>query len=273
MLPASNRMKTRGVCKDWRDMVDDPLIWQVATVGVLPYGEQEMAQTTKRNRSTQTDHDGTANAALAHGLRRLARRCFSRTYSLTMPCLPTDDLESILTSAPSLTALHVYVSEQEYMTTNENGLVAIARSCRKLESLRHPLPPLHFDSDERLHRSSLRLVMKSNPDITCLDFSLPAPGEDVMVHRLVDALHHAPALTELSVRNCSNVDDRIIRPLCARPLCRLDVRGTSVTYRALELLAANCLTLKAIAVDPPCGDERNNEISEKLWLLIDSQLF
>ena len=94
-----------------------------------------------------------------------------------------------------------------------------------------------------------------------------------MVHRLVDALHHAPALTELSVRNCSNVDDRIIRPLCARPLCRLDVRGTSVTYRALELLAANCLTLKAIAVDPPRGDERNNEISEKLWLLIDSQLF
>ena len=46
---------------------------------------------------------------------------------------------------------------------SENGLVAIGRTCRTLDTLRHPLPPSHFDSDERLHRSSLRLVCKTNP--------------------------------------------------------------------------------------------------------------
>ena len=87
-----------------------------------------------------------------------------------------------------------------------------------------------------------------------LDFSLPTPGEEVMVHRLIDALHHAPALRELSVRNCTNVNDRIMRPLHTRALERLDVRGTNVTHGSLEMLVASCPSLAAIAADPePCG--------------------
>jgi len=151
------------------------------------------------------------------------------------------------------------------MSYNENGLVAIARSCRQLERLRHPLPPLHFDSDERLHRSSLRLVCKSNGGLRNLDFSLPPRGEEVMVHRLVDALNHAPALAVLSVRNCCNVDDRIAKPLVTGGRLRhLDVRGTSVSYACLNGLARTLTNLVKIIADAPAVADGAPEVSEEL---------
>jgi hypothetical protein len=168
LLSAGERVICRGVCKEWERISDDPLVWQDVVVGVIPEPDNT-ARGATRSRSTQTDLSGLhcAKKSLALGLRQLAHRCFARTRSLTLPLLPTADLEFILSCAPGLHSLCIYVSQDEYLTFNENGLVAIARNCRNLRHLSHPLPPLHFDSDERLHRSSLRLVCKSNPGLAC----------------------------------------------------------------------------------------------------------
>jgi len=152
ILPTNDRIKSRGVCRDWRRYADDPVVWQNVSVGHLPEID-EMTRSNCRNRCTQADNTSGGRSAsssklkLAEGLKQLSQRCFSRTQCLAVPLLPADALEQILMCAPDLRRLHVYLSDDDLMSYNENGLVAIARSCRNLESLSHPLPPVHFDSD------------------------------------------------------------------------------------------------------------------------------
>jgi hypothetical protein len=147
------------VCRDWRRYADDPVVWQNVSVGHLPEID-EMTRSNCRNRCTQTDNTSGGSSAsssklkLAEGLKQLSLRCFSRTQCLALPLLPADALEQILMCAPDLRRLHVYLSDEDLMSYNENGLVAIARSCRNLETLSHPLPPVHFDSDGKEQRSS-----------------------------------------------------------------------------------------------------------------------
>ena len=135
------------------------MVWQNVSIGHLPEID-EMTRSNCRNRCTQTDNTSGGSSAfssklkLAEGLKQLSQRCFSRTQCLALPLLPPDALEQILMCAPDLRRLHVYLSDEDLMSYNENGLVAIARSCRNLESLSHPLPPVHFDSDGNEQRSS-----------------------------------------------------------------------------------------------------------------------
>ncbi|EKX48212.1 hypothetical protein GUITHDRAFT_136745 [Guillardia theta CCMP2712] len=96
---------------------------------------------------------------------------------------------------------------------------AIARTCKNLTSLKHHLPALHFDPDERL-------LCKSN-SLRFLDFSSSDKNNEIAVHRLIDALYHVSAISHLSLRNCANVDDRIIKPLMER--C-----GGALTQAALK---------------------------------------
>jgi len=150
ILPARDRIKARRVCKTWRQWADDPLVWIDVAVACETGGACAVCSDA-------------CKASIARGLRQLAGRCFTRTQTLAIPLLPAADLERVLSEAPALQSLSIHVAEHEYQAYSENGLVAIGRVCRKLDTLRHPLPPSHFDSDERLHRSSLRLVCKTNP--------------------------------------------------------------------------------------------------------------
>jgi hypothetical protein len=172
ILPARDRIKARRVCKTWRQWADDPLVWIDVAVACETGGACAVCSDA-------------CKASIARGLRQLAGRCFTRTQTLAIPLLPAADLERVLSEAPALQSLSIHVAEHEYQAYSENGLVAIGRVCRKLDTLRHPLPPSHFDSDERLHRSSLRLVCKTNPG----EYQVPPRVRSLFPSRVAPPFH------------------------------------------------------------------------------------
>uniref|UniRef100_A0A6U6E1L5 F-box domain-containing protein n=1 Tax=Guillardia theta TaxID=55529 RepID=A0A6U6E1L5_GUITH len=230
------RIRSRCVCRDWKRFADDPHAWEYA------YFSSASGRWTREG-TWEEDETGRCSAAqgrlevdlhhlcvmdreevFSRGIRQVANRCFSSTKGLSLPAMSTHDLEDILRSSPSLQHLHIDKRDHE-SSCNDNTLVAIARTCKNLTSLKHHLPALHFDPDERYHRSSLRLLCKSN-SLRFLDFSSSDKNNEIAVHRLIDALYHVSAISHLSLRNCANVDDRIIKPLMERRIEFLDVRGT-----------------------------------------------
>jgi len=215
--PLRGRLLSRSVCHSWRASADEPSTWEHAHISGYTCSDQD---------------------AFIDGLTSLAHRSLHKTTTLSIPTIPAHKVEALLSVCVSVSHLHIVILEDENTHHSDYVISAISKaSPPHLRHLKHALPPSLLDSDERYHRSSLRALARNCPNLRSLDFSLPSPSE-VAVHRLVDALHHCPLLESLDVSNCSNVDDRILKPLRARstPLSFINVRGTSLSPSGLESL-------------------------------------